>query len=376
MERVRLKEKEERRLLRGHPWVYRNELDGVPALEDGVSVDVFSHTNRFIGRGFYQAEGGIAVRLVSRKPRPLDGALWIERLSEAKSFRERLFPGENVYRWIFGESDGLPGFVADRYGPVVAAETTCAFYAAHADALAQTFLSHEGVEGVRIRLAGHGKPLEYGTVPASLECNMDGLSLEVDISAGQKTGLFLDQRRNSAAIKPYVAGARVLDGYCYTGMWSCRAALDGAQQVTGVDTSAPALEQARRNAQRNAVNAACVFEQADVAAVLERDRRYDVILLDPPALAKTRPQAAKAASVYAALNRAAMRALEPGGILITSTCSHFVGREAFLEILKRAAAAAQRRVWILEVHGASPDHPVLISMPETDYLTCVFLRVF
>ena len=156
MERVRLKEKEERRLLRGHPWVYRNELDGVPSLEDGAVVDVVAHRGRFIGRGFYQAEGGIAVRLMTRKSRSLDGALWIERLSGAKSFRERLFPGENVYRWIFGESDGLPGFVADRYGSVVAAETSCAFYAAQADALAQTFLSHDGVEGVRIRIAGHG----------------------------------------------------------------------------------------------------------------------------------------------------------------------------------------------------------------------------
>jgi len=373
MKRLRLKPKEERRLLRGHLWAYRNEFAEVADLEDGALVDVYSDRGRLVGRGFYQAQGGIAVRILRRRQAPVDGAYLADRVGRALAFRTRLFPDETVYRWIHGESDGLPGLVADRYGAVVAASSSCAFYASIGDELAEAFLAHEGVSGFRLEVCGDVR--RSGDVPDEAACTTDGLQLRVALEGGQKTGLFLDQRLNALAIRAHVRGARVLDGHCYVGLWSCHAALGGAREVRGVDSSEEAVGRATEHARLNGVDGVCRFEAADVAAVLNEGESYDCVLLDPPALAKSRPQAAKAQGLYQALNRSAMKAVSPGGILVTSCCSHFVPRERFLEALKRAATSAQRQVWILGVRGAAPDHPVLMAMPETAYLTCVTLRV-
>jgi 23S rRNA (cytosine1962-C5)-methyltransferase len=373
VKRFLLKPKEERRLLRGHLWAYRNEFAEPPEAEDGEVADVFSSGNRFIGRGFYQAQGGIAVRLLSRRQSSIDAGFLAKRIEAAREFRQRVFPGETVYRWVFGESDGLPGFVADRYGSAVSAETSCAFYRAHVDDLAASFLAQAGIESVRMDVCGQVS--RHGVVPPWVECIVDGVRFSVDVEDGQKTGMFLDQRVNCQAARRFAPDARVLDAHCYIGMWSCHAALAGAAHVTGVDTSAQAIESARANAELNRVADRCAFECADVATLLAREERYDLVILDPPAFAKSRDQEPKALSLYKALNAAAMNALEPGGVLITSSCSHFVSAEAFLETLKRAAATVQRPVWILDVRGAGPDHPVLMAMPETAYLTCVTLRV-
>jgi len=370
---LQLKPREERRLLRGHPWAYRNEFEPIPPLQESDLVDIYTDHGRFVARGFYQAQGGIAVRILSRHQTPVDRALWQERIDEARAFRERLWPGQDVYRWVFGESDGMPGFVADRYGPAVVCETPCPFYGGHAATLAELFMKVEGVTGVKMIVAG--EETRYGEVPPDVTCRVEGVSVSVALEGGQKTGLFLDQRLNSFAARRYCSGARVLDGHCYVGMWSCHAALAGASSVLGVDTSGPAVERAAVNARLNGVDSVCSFERADMMEVLQRGERYDLVILDPPALAKGRAQLKKALGLYQALNRAALDALTSGGILITSTCSHFVGREAFLEVLKRALTSAQRQGWVLRVSGAAPDHPVLMSMPETEYLTCVTLRV-
>jgi 23S rRNA (cytosine1962-C5)-methyltransferase len=372
MKHLRLKVREERRLLRGHPWAFRNEFEHIPATEESELVDIYTAQNRFVARGFYQAQGGIAVRVLSRHQTPVDRALWHERIARARAFRERLWPGQDVYRWLFGESDGMPGFVADRYGSVVVCETPCAFYAAHAASLAQLFMETEGVAGVKMTVAG--VETRYGLVPSDLTCRVDDVSVSVALEGGQKTGLFLDQRLNGAAARRYCSGARVLDAHCYVGMWSCHAALAGASSVLGIDTSGPAIERAAINARLNGVDSVCSFERADAMEVLQRGERFDVVILDPPAFAKSRLQVKKALSLYQTLNRAALDALAPGGVLITSTCSHFVGREAFLEVLKRAVTSAQRQGWVLSVAGAAPDHPVLMAMPESEYLTCVILH--
>jgi 23S rRNA (cytosine1962-C5)-methyltransferase len=372
MKHLRLKPREDRRLLRGHPWAYRNEFEPIPPLEESYIVDIYTDHGRFVARGFYQAQGGIAVRVLSRHQTPIDGAFWRERIDRARAFRERLWPGQDVYRWVFGESDGLPGFVADRYGPVVVCETPCAFYGPHAAALAECFMKAEGVAGVKIIVAGEAT--RHGELAADAACRVEGVSVSVALEGGQKTGLFLDQRLNSLAARRYCSGARVLDGHCYVGTWSCHAALAGASSVLGIDTSGPAVERAAINARLNGVDSVCSFERADVMEALQRGERYDVAILDPPAFAKGRAQMKKALALYQALNRTALEALAPGGILITSTCSHFVGRDAFLEVLKRSATSAQRQGWVLDVSGAAPDHPVMMSMPETEYLTCVTLR--
>jgi 23S rRNA (cytosine1962-C5)-methyltransferase len=374
METAILKPKEERRLLRGHLWAYRNEFAQLPPMREGELVDVVSESGRFVGRGFYQSEGGIAVRVLARKPQDVDSDFLAHRVHGALRYREQLFPGETVYRWLYGESDRLPGLVADRYGSVVSAHSSCSFYLGWLDTLAQAFLSHEGVEGVRFEVAGETR--EFGNVPTEIPVDIDGLRLKVSLERGQKTGMFLDQRENWQAMRPFAKGARVLDGYCYMGAWSCEAARFGAASVLGVDSSARAVEMARENADANGVGETCRFEAADVTAVLNRGERYDLVMLDPPALAKTRGQLTRALGLYQSINRDAMQALEPGGYLITSSCSHHVDLPSFIEVLKRAARAAQRDIWVVDIRGAARDHPMLLSMPETVYLKNVTLRVF
>lgn len=368
--RAVLKPKEERRLLRGHMWAFRNEFAELPEIGDGAVVDVVTSHGRFVGRGFFQQEGGIAVRLLSRKAEPIDSAFLEHRVRRARAFRETLYPGASVYRWIYGESDELPGLVADRYGEVVSLHASAAFYAERLDTIAGAFLAYDDIEGV---LANQQR---YGHVPDVANCALGSLKLRVDMRQHQKTGLFLDQRENREFAARFCNGASVLDGHCYQGLWSCIAAQAGAAHVRGIDTSAAALERARIHAELNGVDDRCTFEEADIMNALAASDRYDVVILDPPALAKSRSAQPKALGMYRNLNKAGIECVKPGGYLITSSCSHFVSRDDFLETLKRAATAAQRHCACIAMSGAAPDHPVLLAMPETAYLTCAVLRVF
>ena len=371
-----LNPKEDRRLLRGHLWAYRNEFKSIPeGVADGEAVDVFSDGRRFVGRGFYQAQGGIAVRLVTRHQEEMDAEFFLARFAAARALRERLFPGSTVYRWIYGESDGLPGLVVDRYGAVAVARAASVFYDNCAEEIARACMADGGPSGVVFEYGNVSKP--FGAVPETVDLDVDGVNAELNLAETQKTGLFLDQRRNWQTVRAFSADARVFDGHCYHGFWSCNAALAGARSVLGVDTSEKALEQARRNAKLNGVQDRCVFVKNDVEKVLgEATNFFDVIVLDPPALAKNRALVRKALPRYQAMNALALGRIAPeGGFLITSSCSHFVDTPAFLETVKYAATASGRRVSLLEMRGAAPDHPALLAMPETAYLKCAVLRV-
>lgn len=368
-----LQPKEDRRLSRGHAWAYRNEFKQLPNLDDGALVDVYAADRRFVGRGFYQARGGIGVRLLTRRQEAIDRAFLAGRLRQARLLRERLFPDSDVYRWVFGESDGLPGLVIDRYGPVVSAETSCAFYGLHKDLLLELLLAEDGIEGVLLTI--NNAQTRAGAVPDFAEVTLQGVSVRFSLERPQKTGLFLDQRLNRKTVEAWAGGARVLDAHCHVGLWSVHAARAGAASVLGVDTAAGAVACAGENATRNGVQDRCSFECAEVEDVLRREGKYDVIVLDPPAFAKGRDQQRQALTRYQGLNEMALGALEPGGILITASCSHFVEDAAFLDMLKRAGAASGRMLQLLELRGAAPDHPVLLSMPETRYLKCAILRV-
>jgi 23S rRNA (cytosine1962-C5)-methyltransferase len=369
---LRLLPKEERRLQRGHLWAYRNEFACDPSFDDGEVVDIYSSDGDFVARGFYQAQGGIAVRVLDWLESEITPSFIAARIEKARAFRTMLFPGENVYRWMFGESDGLPGLVVDRYGSVAVAHSSCGFYHSRIDAVVDALMATEGVKGVRTEMRGEIRC--FGETPDEVDCSIDGVATRVNLAGGQKTGLFLDQRMNWRTIRRYAEGKRVLDGHCYTGFWAINAALAGAASVKAVDTSTAAIECAQRNAEMNGVADRCSFERVDVMNAMQSGEMYDVIVLDPPALAKTRIQEKKALGLYQALNASALKALSPGGILITSSCSHFVTMESFQEVLKWAAMSTQRHVWILESRGAALDHPVLIAMPETSYLKCVSLR--
>lgn len=367
-----LKEKEERRLLRGHLWAYRNEFAHLPQLEDGALVDVFSAARRFVGRGFYQAQGGIAVRLLSRHQEEIDADWLRARLDAARRLRAGLFADSQVYRWVFGESDWLPGLVVDRYGPVAVAESSCRFHAQHAETLGQGLLGVEGMRGAVLRLPGGTR--RVGAVPDAWVCELEGLRVGVAAEGAQKTGLFLDQRLNRLVLRRIVPGLRVLDGHCYHGLWSLHAMQFGAASVLGVDSSVEAIACAEENGRRNGMDGRLRFLASDIEDVLRSGEQWDCIILDPPAFAKARAQTAKAEARYRALNTLALRALRPDGWLITSSCSHFLAAERFLEVLKQAAAAAGRTARLIALRGASPDHPVLLAMPETAYLKCAVLH--
>ena len=371
---ITLKPKEERRILRGHLWVYRNEIAALPALQDGDVVDVFASNRRFIGRGFYQQEGGIAVRILSHHQKDIDDrSFFHDSLVRADSLRKKLFPGSTVYRWVYGESDTLSGLVIDRYDTVAVIQSDCVFYERHGSLLAEEVLKFDGVESVSVRFPSRkewaGKESEKAAVL------IDGVQAHISFNDTQKTGLFLDQRNNWPLIRKYAQGATVLDGYCYHGLWSINAALGGATSVQGVDTSPAAITHARENCALNNLEN-CFFEQKDVEAKLNEGKQYDVVVLDPPAFAKNRAQIKKALARYENINSMAMNALPVDGILISCSCSHFVTPEDFIEMLKRASRKSGRQAQLLEMHGAAPDHPVLLAMPETAYLKCAVLRVF
>jgi 23S rRNA (cytosine1962-C5)-methyltransferase len=372
MKRIRLKPREDRRLRRGHLWVFRNELQDPPDASEGELVDVVGSDGRFVARGFFESTGGIAVRLLSRHEHPVDAEFFAAAVDRAAALRATLYPGTTACRLLFGESDGLPGLVADRYGPVIAVQTSCRFYALHAEPLAAALARLDGVEGVRFDAPGG--VTWHGVQRDRVEIDLDGARFEVDVEQGQKTGFFLDQRENSRLMARLAPGRRVFDGHCYTGLWSIRAALAGAEAVTGVDSSEAATSRAATNAALNGVADRCRFETGDAAGALGGEARYGVVCIDPPALAKSRNHVKKSMGLYQALNRSALQALEPGGYLVSSCCSHFVDADTFLESVKRAARQAQRDLQLLQVSGASPDHPLLLAMPETRYLTCAVFR--
>ncbi|HOV61128.1 MAG TPA: class I SAM-dependent rRNA methyltransferase [Candidatus Hydrogenedentes bacterium] len=371
-----LKPGEERRLLRGHRWVYRNEVATLsPTPADGDVVDIYSAERRFIGRGYYQQAGGIAARIFSSHQENPDEVFWQKRLRQAATLRERLFPAETVYRWIFGESDHLPGLVIDRYDQVAVVTFDNPFFENRLDTLVSAIRSTSGIASVHVSRSG-GDPAWYGEPHETVRFEVNGLRGAFCPTRTQKTGLFLDQRSNWPVIRRFAEGAEVLDGHCYHGWWGLHAAAGGAARVTACDTSMAALEQARENAALNGMENRFRFELQPVEELLARsEQTYDVIVLDPPALAKSRTHVKPALSRYVELNALALRRVRPDGILITSSCSHFVDNDLFEEILKRASSKARRRVSILEWRGASPDHPILLSMPETRYLKCVVLRV-
>ncbi len=389
MKTLRLKPGEDRRIREGHPWVFANEiaspLSDYPA---GEVVDLEDAGGEFVGRGYVNPHSLIAARILSRRKEPIDRVFFRHRLERALAYRERICPGEQAYRLCYSEGDHLPGLIVDRYGDVCVAQILTAgmesliaeiqgaildLFAPRA-IVARNDLPIRKLEGLH-----QEKRVLSGEVPSPLIVRVGEVEMEVDVLEGQKTGLFLDQRENYRLLQGRVAGKRVLDLFCYTGGWALHAARWGAEEVVGVDASARAVEEARRNAERKLLAPCCRFVQEEVFEGLRsrehRGERFDVVVLDPPAFVKSRSRIREALKGYREVNRRAIRLLSPGGMLLTSSCSYHLEREAFREMLRRAAAEAGREVRLLGMCGQARDHPVLLSVPETDYLKCAVLEV-
>ena len=386
--RIVLKRHQDRRVRGGHPWVFSNEIDAVeggPA--DGDIVDVTDTRGAFLGRATWNHKSLIAARLLTRKRDEIDTAFFVKRITRAMRLREQALPGESAVRVVYGEADQLPGLVVDRYGRWLAVQILTLGMEARQDMIREALEQTLAPAGV-VRVADtplralEGLPLErglwWGEVPERVEVEVEGFRLEADLLGGQKTGLFLDQRVNRRRLESRAAGRKVLDLFCYQGEWALHAARGGATSVLAVDSSEPALAMAVRNAERHGYSDRIQRRKGDAFDVmreLERaGERFGAIVLDPPALIKSRAHMAAGARAYRELNRVAMSLLEEDGLLISCSCSHHLDDVLFRQVLLESARAAKRPFRVLDWAGEGPDHPQLLAVPETHYLKCAVLQ--
>jgi len=374
------------RLASGHPWIYRSDVEKAPAeLPAGEVVAVVDGRRRFLAKAFWSARSQIALRVVTRDEEPVDEAFLGGRLHSALELRQRTFPGEPSLRLVHGEADLLPGLVVDRYGEVAVLQTlipaTDRRKAFFADLLLQVAGVRAVVERNDVRVRGlEGLPLTKGVLrgqaPETLEYREGAARMKLDLLGGQKTGAFLDQRENRLRAGEYAQG-RCLDCFSYAGAFALQLAAK-AEQVTAVEMQAPAAAQARENAALSGAARLEVVEQNAFDYLhdeAEKPPSWDLVVLDPPAFAKNKASLPAARRGYKEINLRAMHLLKPGGMLISASCSYHVTTAMLEEILLDAARDVGRPVQILERRGASRDHPVLLGLPETQYLKCFILRL-
>ncbi len=389
---LRLNKDSDRRLRAGHCWVYSNEVDTkatpLSSFEPGQPVEIQNSQGKFLGSGYVNPHSLICARLVSRDiARPLSLALLVDRLQIALSLRERLFP-HPYYRLVFGESDGLPGLVVDRYGDCVVAQITTAGMERMRAEIVAALQQVLGCSSVLLRNDSAIRELEglesyveeaLGTVPDQVAIREGESGFLISPKHGQKTGWFYDQSDNRSRMQRYVQGKRVLDICSYIGGWGVRAAAAGAERALCIDASASALEGVAANAKHNGLEQRVATLKGDAFDVL-RDLRaeqehFDVVVLDPPAFIKRKKDLKEGTLAYRRLNQMAMQVLSKGGILVTCSCSHHMSAESLLEVTQQAARHTDRSLQVLEQGHQSPDHPLHPAIPETSYLKAYYLRV-
>ena len=385
MQSIYLERDEDRRLRRGHPWVYRNEIDversALDSVEPGAAACVCDARGVPVGCGYLSPTSRIAVRLLVRGP-TLPDDLIERRLESALAWRERLFR-EPFYRWVFAEGDALPGLVIDRYGDACVVQTATAgmeralpTIIAAIDKLAApaTLVVKNDATTRKSEALPTYVTLERGD-PEVLVPER-GVAFSTSLVDGQKTGWFFDQRDNRARFPELLDGATVLDLYSYVGAWGVLAATAGAAAVTCVDSSAWAVERARANAERNGVAKRVTALRSDVQAHLAEDTAtYDRVVLDPPSFFRRKQDEKRATELYRRLNRAAIERVSPGGLFVTCSCSALLDEDAHLSIVRSAGRQARRHLTLVGRGTAPPDHPQHPFLPESAYLKCAFVRV-
>lgn len=385
---IYLRRGREQRVLGGHPWVFRSDIECEDGAADGLPVRVLTSAGRFLAMAVYNPRSQISLRILSRRDEPIDGAFIRGRVRRALDYRRR-FADLNSCRLIFAESDGLPAVIADKFGEVIVLQILCLgmerFKGDIVDALAQE-LSPRGIyerNDVPVReLEGLTQQtgLLFGEVPDRVEMQENGVRFLVDVKEGQKTGFFLDQKENRAAIAPFVSGMRVLDCFTHTGSFALHAAHYGAAEVTGVDISEHACACALENARLNGVEDRVRFECANAFDFLRAHQtakeQYDVVILDPPAFTKTRSAVEGALRGYKEINLRGMKLTRDGGFFITCSCSQHVTPDLFRGMLLEAQKDARVQLRQIEWRTQGRDHPILLASPETQYLKCGIFQVF
>lgn len=392
--RLVLKPRKARPFFGRHPWVLDSAIDrveGEPA--DGDVVELISDRGQWIARGLFNSQSRIRVRLYTwHENEPLDDAFWRRRIEAALALRSTLFghDREAAVRLIFSEGDGLSGLVVDRYADYLVVQVSALGMSMRLDRLIPILADIVQPHGILMRQDHDTAKLE-GLPPAADEVawgeppegpvfiTEHGLRYGVDLSTGQKTGFFIDQRENRRVAASYVHGRHVLDLFCYSGAFSlCASRLGGAADVLAIDSSPKAIALGKANAVLNeVVNVRFECDDAfrSLESLAEAGRRFGAIVLDPPKFARRRQAVEEALRAYHKLNRLAVDLLEPGGVLVTCSCSGYVSREDFLHVLAEVAARSGREIQVLEQRGAAADHPISATCLESEYLKCFICRV-
>jgi 23S rRNA (cytosine1962-C5)-methyltransferase len=387
---LRLKHNEDRRIAAGHLWVFSNEVDtqATPliAFKPGDICRVVSDRDKFLGFAYVNPKTLICARVLGRDPNYVPGARLLEhRLQTALALRERLY-ATPFYRWVYGESDGLPGLVLERFGDVVVAQIGTAGMEAMKDEIAAAVREVVKPKAMLWKNDSGARELEglpsyvepaFGDVPNTVTLEENGVRFNVPLFEGQKTGWFYDQAFNRQSLLKYVRGKSVLDVFSYLGAWGLSAAKAGASDVTCVDSSASALELLSESAKANGLNVA--IEKGDAFKVMEtlidQGRKFDVVVIDPPAFIKRKKEIPKGEAAYRRLNQLAMQLLNRDGILVSCSCSYHMSADALMTAIQKAARHLNRLAQIVEMGGQAPDHPVHPGIEETRYLKSFVCRI-
>lgn len=383
---VRVNRRAAERVSAGHPWIFRSDLLQTGGAHGGQVVRVLDGRNKPLGAAHYSSASQIALRMLPYGDIAATDQPFFRRLiRRAHDFRQRVVTETNAYRVIFGEADLLPALIVDRYGDYFVVQTLNQGMDSSKDAIVAALMELFEPAGIverndvavrRKEELPEIKGVLAGEVPAQIEIELNGLKFEVDLLNAQKTGLFLDQRENWRAARVYARGA-ALDCFTYHGAFALHLAA-ACESVQAIDSSAPALEQAARNAARNGISNV-EFREADVFEFLKQAvnarRKYQTIVVDPPAFAKSRQHIESAARGYREINRRAIELLYRDGVLVTCSCSHHLSEADLLSIVAEASVEAGRRVQVVERRTQARDHPILLTVPETHYLKCLVLNV-
>ena len=372
----------------GHPWIYNNEIDRIAGtVAPGDIVEVYYFDGQLAGRGYINPGSQIMIRLLTRKRDNIDAAFFHQKISEAWAYRQQLGYTENC-RLVFGEADGLPALIIDKFNDYFVLQTLSLgieqWKTAIVDAI-NTIFKPKGIyerNDVPVReLEGLEQKKDFlsDPFPTEIIIQENGLQFYVDIEHGQKTGYFLDQQDNRRAIQHIVKGADVLGAFTYTGTFEIHAAHYGAKSVLGIDISENAVAQANRNAALNQLDHIVKFEAMNAFDVLKNwgkeGRKYDVVMLDPPAFTKNRSSIEKAVTGYKEINLRGMKMINNGGFLVTSSCTNLVSPELFLDTIYMAAKDAKKRIRQVTYQSQSSDHPIIWGMENTHYLKFLIVEV-
>ena len=386
MTKITLRKTRETRVRSGHPWLYASEIERVEGESAAGVAEVYSAKGTFLARALYNPASQIALRILTTHDEPIDADFFARRVRTAWEYRQR-FCDVNSCRAIYAEADFLPGLAVDKFGGVLVVQVLSLGMELWKRELTDILVEVIRPEGIYERNDVPVRRLEgmqettgllYGDVPDRVPMVENGIVYAVDVKHGQKTGFFLDQKENRAAIAPLCPGARVIDMFCHNGSFALNAAKYGAREVTGVDISEEALAVARDNARANGLDAN--FEAHNcfdlLRALSDQGEKYDLVILDPPAFTKTRQMTERALRGYKEINLRGMKLVPDGGFLVSCSCSQHVDDAAFAAMLNEAARDAKKKLRMVEFRTQAKDHPILPASPETKYLKCAILQVF